>query len=475
MRSTPRFAMAIAVSALCFATFGFAQRPADDVAAAQLSGNVAGYADKAPVSLDAAQASTQLAPINNNTILEFPANAISSRAGLENSTGSTNGASGSHGSLPKPGATRNDRGDGDNRPNLPTIDGLDSIATFSSAFINQAGPRLGAFFPFTMVGNHPALGGTTVIPTQITTVNLRLLNPDGTLNVEVPFNFGDVMADSPNFASTNYRSGKHIQYADAVHRAQFFNVMGEDWHTVLGKATVVNNVTFTIPRFVNVRFADGTVRAVQAYRVGTAADGNHFVLMLDLLFNALYQNQVINDINGGNFTTDAISHMWFPNTFLFSIDNQGNPLPGFVLGFHTFFFDPGSVPQPRWVTLFASFISPGLFGAGFQDVTALSHEISEIFGNPFVNNTTASWQFPGVPPTAKICQANLEEGDPIEVLPVASVPITLRDGKHTFTYHPQIIPLLQWFEMGQSSNAIDGAFSFPDETTLPHSALPCPQ
>ncbi len=108
-------------------------------------------------------------------------------------------------------------------------------------------------------------------------------------------------------------------------------------------------------------------------------------------------------------------------------------------------------------------------------MTALSHELAESFANPFLSNTTASWQFPGVPPTAKVCQGNLEEGDPIEVLNPATVPITLREGKEVFTYHPQIIPLLQWFEMGAKSNAIDGAFSFPDETTLPHSALPCPQ
>jgi hypothetical protein len=69
----------------------------------------------------------------------------------------------------------------------------------------------------------------------------------------------------------------------------------------------------------------------------------------------------------------------------------------------------------------------------------------------------------------------LEEGDPIEVLATATIPITLRERKEVFTYHPQIIPLLQWFEMGKTSNAIDGAFSFPNETTLPHSALPCPQ
>lgn len=82
---------------------------------------------------------------------------------------------------------------------------------------------------------------------------------------------------------------------------------------------------------------------------------------------------------------------------------------------------------------------------------------------------------PVFPATSKSCQANLEEGDPIETLPIASIPIPITEKGQTFVNHPQVIPLLQWFEMGQTSNAIDGAFSFPDETTLPHSALPCPQ
>jgi hypothetical protein len=329
-------------------------------------------------------------------------------------------------------------------------------------------------FPFVMVGNHPLAGGTTVIPAQITTVNLRLLNPDGTLNVNVPFNFRDRLEDSPNFAETNYRSGRHIQYADAIHRAQFFNSMAPDWHTVL-RPQFVNDVTFTIPRFINVRFADGSVKSIQAYFVGTAADGNRFVLMLDLLFNFLFENQVVNDINAGNFTTDALSTTMLPNTFLFSIDDQGQFANCCTLGFHTFFFIPDAIPQPLWVTQFASWISPGVFTGGFEDVTSLSHEISEAFGDPFLNNVTASWQFPGVPADAQICQNNLEEGDPIELLANVSVPITLRERREVFTYHPQNIPLLQWFEMGAKSNAIDGAFSFPDETALPHSALPCPQ
>jgi hypothetical protein len=474
MRPSQRFAsIFVFIFGLTATALAQTPAPADDGAAAALANSIPGYADKAPASVNLGQSMT-LQPVTSATILDFPANADSSRAifAAGNGAGSNGPSSSAGGAAPKSGSAA--RLSDDQRPNLPTIDGLDSIATFSGAFINQAGPSLGKLFPFIMVGNHPAAGGTTVIPAQITTVSLRLLNPDGSLNVNVPFVFRDLFEDSPNFAKTNYRSGRRIQYADAVHRAQFFNVMGEDWHTVLGGPTFVNDVTFTIPRFVNVRFPGNIVLPVQAYRVGTAPDGNHFVLLLDLLFNALFSNQVINDINAGNFTTDAISHTLLPNTFLFSINNQGQQSACCVLGFHTFFFDPGAVPQPRWVTEFASWISPGLFGAGFQDVTAMSHEIAEIFGNPFVSNATASWQFPGVPANAKVCQANLEEGDPIEVLPVATVPIILRERKEVFTYHPQIIPLLQWFEMGAKSNAIDGAFSFPDETTLPHSARPCP-
>jgi hypothetical protein len=45
---------------------------------------------------------------------------------------------------------------------------------------------------------------------------------------------------------------------------------------------------------------------------------------------------------------------------------------------------------------YSSWISPGLFGAGFQDVTALSHEVAETFSDPFVgfdnvHNITLWW------------------------------------------------------------------------------------
>jgi hypothetical protein len=118
---------------------------------------------------------------------------------------------------------------------------------------------------------------------------------------------------------------------------------------------------------------------------------------------------------------------------------------------------------PIWVTAFASWISPGLFDAGIQDVTALSHEISESFNNPFLINSVPAWQFPGFPGT---CQDNLEIGDPIEALNQQSVPIRMKEDGRSFVYHPQIMALLPWFEEAVPSDAIDGAYSYPDTTAL---------
>jgi hypothetical protein len=198
--------------------------------------------------------------------------------------------------------------------------------------------------------------------------------------------------------------------------------------------------------------------------------------MLNLLFNFFFDNEVVMQINASNFQPDAVNVTAFPNTFLYSLNTTNPNQPGSccTLGFHTYFYDRSLVPQPRWLTLYESWISPGLFRGGFQDVTALSHEISETFNDPFLNNATPLWQFPGQPAGSKVCQGNLETGDPVEVLPNATFPVTLSAGGKEYTYHPQTEALLPWFGMG-ASNALGGAFSYPDTTALTKAAVPCPQ
>jgi len=161
-------------------------------------------------------------------------------------------------------------------------------------------------------------------------------------------------------------------------------------------------------------------------------------------------------------TTHDITTLLFPNAFLY----MTVPANCCILGYHTFDFEPG-IPangnQPRFYVMnYSSWISPGLLGGGFQDVTALSHEIAETFADPLVSfdgvhNITPWWLSPN-----GNCQDNLEVGDVIEGLPNATYPITM----HGYTYHPQNEALLPWFEFQSPSRALHHAYSYPNTSVL---------
>ena len=347
-----------------------------------------------------------------------------------------------------------------------------SVPNFSRSFSVN-----GVTFPYTMVGNDPSLGHRTTVPTKIVAVSLRLLNADGTLFDTVDAGeFVQPVLNSPNFQRFKYEHdgsvgipGEPTQFSDAIQRAEFFSSMDPNWHTELSPS-LVDSITITVPKFVNVRFRGQIVRAIN-YQSGLAADGHRFVLMFSSFFNQQLGIIVNNEIDAGNFTTDSFNLPLFPNTFLFNF-NPNNPLQRgscCVLGFHTYFTD-GAVPEQRWITDYASYISPGIFGGGFNDVTALSHEIAETFNDPFVNNVTPRWQFPGEP---GVCQGNLETGDPVEVLAHATFPVPLKNAGVTTTYHPQTEALLQWFAQTVPSDALHGAYSYPDLTALQAPATLC--
>src|SRR5208283_1261761 len=309
---------------------------------------IADYAKTAPVSL--ASAPTVTSP-SNGMLLVFPANATSSKQVFSLQTNA--GSGGSH------------NGPASNKSNIKSnpngnIPGIMTVPTFAGAFGAEGGPAQGNVYPYIMMGNDPARGGETDIPTEITTVSLLLDNVPPGFSANIPFSFEDLTEDSPNFNGALYTTGNHLQYADAVQRAEFFNAMKPDWHTNLN-FNVVNRVTIEIPRFVDVQLPNGSIVTVQSYYVGTAPDGTQFIEMLDLLFNFLYFNQAVNDINANNLQTGALNMQLWTNTYLFSIDSNGNTAGCCVLGFHTYIYEPGVVPEPIWVFAYASWISPGLF------------------------------------------------------------------------------------------------------------------
>jgi hypothetical protein len=53
----------------------------------------------------------------------------------------------------------------------------------------------------------------------------------------------------------------------------------------------------------------------------------------------------------------------------------------------------------------------------------------------------------------------------VEGLPDATYPMSMNVNGQPFTFHPQNEALLQWFQEG-SSDAIDSAFSYPNENIL---------
>jgi hypothetical protein len=207
------------------------------------------------------------------------------------------------------------------------------------------------------------------------------------------------------------------------------------------------------------------IRGTYSFSINPVTGVLRYVLVNDAAFGSLLFPATPSDTttvigaaeNAGDITTRSLSTFLFGNIFLFE-NGTGNCC---ILGYHTYDVEPGSAAngwkERHYVLNYSSWISPGLFSGGFSDITALSHELSESFSDPFVNNATPIWVSP-----SGLCQNNLEDGDVIEGLPNATYPMTMNG----YTYHPQNEALLQWFAGISPSNAYKGAYSFPDTSVL---------
>lgn len=357
------------------------------------------------------------------------------------------------------------------------LPGVDSLANWSDQFIapgfdSNGNPQ--SVWPFTMVGAPPESGRTTRFRAPIVPVTLDLLAPDGTVAIfnGKPLSFApgpDILKAvlrSPIFQPFTFTSGTG-QINDQLMRAEFFNRVhrgGDDedsedgWHNIL-VPSIKTARRMQIPFGFWFFFVDANNNPIAA-----AVDGNVFST---LLFPETVPVDNTTPIGAaelaGDITTRDISSFFFNNVFLFN----GNINNCCVLGFHSYDFEPGDASngnkERRFVMNFASWIDNGLFGFGFEDITPYSHELAELFNDPFVNNQTPWWL--NVDPFFGfgICQNNLETGDVIEILTSNAVfPVSI-SGR---TYHPQNEAMFPWFAFESPSPAHLGAYSFPDETTL---------
>jgi hypothetical protein len=343
--------------------------------------------------------------------------------------------------------------------------GVDSLSNWNGSYkapgFDGSGNYRDAWL-YNMVGNPPHLGGTTYINAPVVPVALDLLDAEGKVFLHYdPKPFILATLQSPVFENSTFTSSPTpTQITDAIQRAEFWNTMKPDWHTLL-LASLKQERTMQVPH----GFYFYALKKNGACCLFVLVDINEFG---NLLFPATETDTTTPmgaAENAGDITTKDISTFLFPNTYLYF---NGNPNDCCVLGYHTYDQEPGDAAngnrQKRYVMDYSAWISPGLFGSGFVDVTALGHEVAETFNDPFVvsdgkHNLTPWWLSPN-----GNCQDNLEDGDVIEGLPHATYPVTMNG----MTYHPQNVALLPWFEFESPSTAIDGAYSYPDEGVLPN-------
>jgi hypothetical protein len=333
-----------------------------------------------------------------------------------------------------------------------------SLPNFTRSF-NFGGQN----FPYTMVGQDPTLRKSTTVPTQYIPLSFffdEFVDQNGNNIVIDATTITNEIMQSPLFENSQFATG-FTQFEDADMRAEFFPLFekknqGNSFHVLLGNPQTLIPVQIEVPVGSSVLFQlqDGNILAV--------IDFNFIVSQL----NTLVQTEPI--------TVNAIP-IFLTRNAVYDFQPVADLSTCCIGGFHTA-FETNQVKDKIFVQTFDfttsldSDIANALFGDPtiFADVFALAHELGETLNDPFINNVTPNYQLPGFPPGA--CQNVLEVGDVVEALPTPSQPITLNG----FTYHPQTLGLLQWFEGITPSDAFNGDYSFPDPTALTSPFAPCP-
>jgi hypothetical protein len=321
-----------------------------------------------------------------------------------------------------------------------------TVPNWSGSFTYQ-----GTAFPYTMVGNNPAQGGTTFFFTQLIPISFffdEFVDQNGNNIVISASPIVSPFVNSPNFEPASYTSG-FTQLGDAIQRAEFFNAAQPNWHNILLRPQMLTPVQVEVP--------------VGSSVVLQSSENGVIFALIDFNFMVSQLNTILQlePINAGALAI-ALTH----NALFY----DGTPANCCTLGFHTA-FENGTLGNRTLVqTLaFANWTDEGIFvNTQIADVISISHEIAEWMNDPFVNNIVPTWTDPNGDGG---CQNLLEVGDPVEGLPNPAFPVTI-DG---FTYHPQTVALLPWFSRpAKNTLSIGGAFSYPNTTTLTSPSQPCP-
>jgi len=304
------------------------------------------------------------------------------------------------------------------------------VPTWQSSF-----ELFGATFPVVMIGTDPALGSaTTTVPVEL--IPLKITFKDGSQLSAQQTACGDTATPivrilaSPLFNNMSYTLGGTVvgntQYLDAFQRANFWNEVQKkspDYHVLLAPSVApVQSITANASDDIVAQGPCGLLAAMDVDELN---------------------QQVLSLINKLHISANTLPVFVTYNTF----GDQGSACC--ILGFH----QRTAAGRPYIVS---SYSDPGLFTvASLTDIDALSHELGEWMDDPTTRNFIPAWGNVG---QQLGCAFSLEVGDP---LTGTAAEITMNG----FTYHPQDLAFLPWFEHKQRSTSVNGWFSFQNSFT----------
>ena len=299
-------------------------------------------------------------------------------------------------------------------------------------------------YHYNILGGNPKNGGTTEIKTLI--VPIRLTISDFSENGKTPLLLdatkvtGQILR-SPIFKASDYITGFQ-QFGDAMLRAEFPEAPA-NWHTIL-TPTVGSPMDITVPP-----------GASQIFR---AKSGK---------FLAVVKDEAIDDPIFAAMKNGAYP----PDQYVIFITY--NALEEDAFGYHDAVYRESKSQEN--VFTYSSWLVEvdDLFTIPSPDTATLSHEVAETIHDAFLGNLSSRTLLWGDPFDHNKCfQSFIEVGDAVEDAP-AHIQLhqqVVGRGKNATIYTLQNEALLQWFQRKTPSDALAGAYSFPDIWVLPDPA-----
>jgi len=297
-------------------------------------------------------------------------------------------------------------------------------------------PLDGITYSYEIVGKNPATPPAQETDILFVPIVLILKFPEGTLD---PTQAGcndtvsvqDRFFKGPDFEKTHLTSNGvdvgTVEIDDAFQRAEFWNILaGPDYHLVLKPAVSPIVVTRDAP--------------ADSYTFDGVCSGSHFVGVVPW---GAY-DEMVKDLAEKYAKPTEI-----PLVLTYNVVMSSDYGSCCILGWHSAFARKDGAGTEVYSA--AVYNDDGTFYdyPGVADIHAWTHEIGEIYNNPFGHNATPAWGHSG---QVFGCQADLEVGDPMTF-------DTFDHEYNGFHYHPQELAFFSWFYRTPSTGT-GGSYSF---------------